>query len=310
MNSKKWLFGKTLSELQEIVKEYGEPKFRAKQIAQWLYEKNCSSLEDMSTLSKGFREKLSQEYIVGTELYEDKVVSRDGTTKYIFITAKEQQIESVMIPDGDRATLCVSSQAGCKMNCKFCMTGRGGYKHQLTTGEILNQIREVNRETPLTNLVYMGMGEPLDNVDCVMKSFEILTSSWGYGMSPTRITLSTIGIIPALRRFIEECSVHLAVSLHNPFASERLELMPVEKAYRIEDVVALIKHYDFSHQRRVSFEYIMFKGVNDGERHLKGLVALLKGLKCRINLIRFHKIPDSPLASSPYDRIVEFRDKL
>lgn len=311
MESKSWLFGKTLTELEGIVQQYGEPKFRAKQIASWLYSSSrVDTIAAMSTLSKGFRESLEQEFTVGGITASDTACSVDGTVKYIFPTLGGSQIESVYIPDKERATLCVSSQAGCKMNCDFCMTGKGGYKHQLTTGEILNQINQVNTISPLTNIVYMGMGEPLDNVDSVMKSFEVITSSWGWAMSPTRVTLSTIGVVPKLRRFIEECSVNLAVSLHNPFSSERLKIMPIEKAWSIEEVVKIIKDYDFTHQRRVSFEYIMFDGMNDTDRHIKGLIELLRGLKCRMNLIRFHKIPYSDLVGSPDSRIIEFRDRL
>lgn len=310
MKQKTWLYGMTPSELEDVVKKYDAPKFRAKQIAEWLYSKNALDFDSMTSLPKDFRARISEDYEVGTISPSDSVHSIDGTIKYIFPTLCGGQIESVYIPDRERATLCVSSQAGCKMNCEFCMTGRGGFKHQLSTGEILNQIRAVNIISPLTNIVYMGMGEPLDNFNAVMNSFNVLCSPWGYAMSPMRITLSTIGVIPSLKKFIEGCNVHLAVSLHNPFSDEREKIMPIEKAYKIERVVDLIRQYDFSHQRRVSFEYIMFDGINDTQRHISGLIDLLRGLKCRMNLIRFHKIPGSDLAPSPDGRIVKFRDIL
>ncbi len=310
MENREWLFGKTLSELELIVEELGEKKFRARQLAEWLYPKGALDIDEMTSLSKSFRERLSAKYVVGKIDFSERCASVDGTVKYIFPTLKGALIESVYIPDRTRGTLCVSSQAGCKMNCGFCMTGRGGWHHNLTTGEILGQIRDVGVITPLTNIVYMGMGEPLDNLDNVMKSFEVLTSSWGYAMSPTRITLSSIGIIKNLKHFIEECNIHLAISLHNPFSSERKILMPVEKVHNITEIVALIKKYDFTHQRRVSFEYTMFKGYNDTKRHIDGLVELLQGVKCRINLIRFHKIPDSDLEPSTEEQMVYFRDTL
>ncbi|MFI3314714.1 MAG: 23S rRNA (adenine(2503)-C(2))-methyltransferase RlmN [Rikenellaceae bacterium] len=305
-----WLFGKNLKELEVIVESYGEPKFRAKQLAQWLYSKAAKDISSMSSLSKEFRDTLANDYIVGRLDYSDKIVSKDGTIKYIFPTLKGGTIESVYIPDKDRATLCVSSQAGCKMNCDFCMTGKGGFHHQLITGEILNQINVVNQESPLTNIVYMGMGEPLDNCDNVMRSFEVITSPWGWAMSPMRVTLSTIGVLPKMKRFIEECNVHLAVSLHNPVAEQRAKIMPVQKSWDIKKVVELIKQYDFSHQRRVSFEYIMFDGFNDSDSHARSLIELLRGLRCRVNLIRFHKIPGCDLIGTSNNKMVHFRDTL
>lgn len=310
MENKNWLFGKSLTELEQIVLELGEKKFRAKQLTDWIYAKDAKEFAEMSSLSISFRAKLEAKYQVGNIDYTDRCASVDGTVKYIFPTIGGSQIEAVYIPDKERGTLCVSSQAGCKMACKFCMTGRGGFNHQLTTGEILNQIRYVNSVTPITNIVYMGMGEPLDNTDNVMRSLEVLTSDWGYGMSPTRITLSTIGVMKNLKRFIEECNIHLAVSLHNPFGTERATLMPIEKAHNISAIISLIKMYDFTRQRRVSFEYTMLKGYNDGDEHIEGLAKLLKGMKCRINLIRFHQIPDSNLEPSSEKQIVYFRDKL
>ncbi len=311
MKNKEWLLGKSLKELEDIVIELGEKKFRAKQLSEWIYTKAALEFSDMTSLSKSFIAKLEESYQVGKMDYSDRCVSVDGTVKYIFPTIGGSPIEAVYIPDKERGTLCVSSQAGCKMGCLFCMTGRGGFHHHLSAGEILNQIRCVNSITPITNIVYMGMGEPLDNTNNVLRSIEVLTTAdWGYGMSPTRITLSTIGVIKNLKRFIEESKAHLAISIHNPFGEERLKLMPVEKTHNINDIVALIKQYDFAHQRRVSFEYTMFKGYNDTDRHIEGLARLLKGLKCRVNLIRFHKIPDSNLESSTDSQMVHFRDNL
>ena len=236
--------------------------------------------------------------------------SVDGTIKYLFATGNGNFVEAVYIPTDDRATLCVSSQVGCKMNCLFCMTGKQGFTANLTANQILNQIQSVPESESLTNLVFMGMGEPLDNVDELFKVLEILTSTYGYGWSPKRITVSTIGVAKGLKRFLEESDCHLAVSLHSPFHEERLSLMPVEKAYPAQGVIDLIRQYDFSHQRRVSFEYIVFKNLNDSLKHAKALICLLNDVDCRVNLIRFHAIPNVPLESSDLAKMEVFRDTL
>ena len=237
--------------------------------------------------------------------------SNDGTKKYLFQTIKDGNIESAYIPDKDRATLCVSSQAGCRMGCKFCMTGKQGLQHNLTSGEILNQVRGIEESDKLSNIVYMGMGEPLDNVDEVIRSIEVLTSSWGYGWSPTRITLSTIGLIDAIKKYLDSCGAHITISLHSAIPEIRESLMPVQKSCNIEDVVDVLKRYDFSHQRRVSFGYIIFDGINDSREDADEIIRLLKPLyRCRVNLIPFHPIPDSELKPSPRKRMEIFRDYL
>ena len=288
----------------------GLPKFAATQLAEWLYKKGATSFDQMTNISLAGRKALAERYSLGLSAPVSVAESADGTKKYIFVVESGQRIESAYIPDGDRATLCISSQAGCKMGCKFCFTGRGGYHGQLSTAEILNQICSLPERDSLTNIVLMGMGEPLDNPDNVLRALEVMTSAWGFGWSPTRITLSTVGVIPNLKRFLDESQCHLAVSLHNPFSDQRRDIMPVEKAFPIREVVALLKQYDFSHQRRVSFEYIVLKNTNDTPEHIKELARLLDGLKCRINLIRFHAIPDSPFVSPDNDKMLWFRDSL
>lgn len=305
----KSLLGHNLEELKYIVSLFGLPSFTAKQIADWLYKKRVKSIDQMTNLSKSAREKLASEYEVGRLEYSGKIVSTDGTKKYLFMTG-ERGVETVMIPDDDRYTVCVSSQVGCKMGCKFCMTGRQGFHGHLTPAQILSQFMEIDEAQLLTNAVFMGMGEPLDNYPAVMKTIEILTAEWGFGWSPKRITLSTIGVHPTLKNYLDECKCHLAVSLHDPFPQERLTLMPMQKPFPIEESIKLIKQYDFTGQRRVSFEYIMFAGVNDSKRHADALVRMLDGLECRINLIRFHKIPDSELSPSPMPVIEAFKKRL
>ncbi|MBO4427000.1 MAG: 23S rRNA (adenine(2503)-C(2))-methyltransferase RlmN [Bacteroidales bacterium] len=308
------LTGLSLEELKREAGICGFKPFVASQIADWLFVKKASSFDEMTNLSKSAREILKEKYHVGRNAPAAEAESGDGTRKYIFKVrtslAEESAIESVVIPDGDRATLCVSSQAGCKMNCKFCMTGRGGFHGQLGPADIINQFLSIKESDRLTNAVFMGMGEPLDNYEAVAKAIEILTAPWGFAWSPKRITVSSIGVIPNLKRYLDEQKCHLAISLHNPFGEERAEMMPVEKAYPIKDVVELIRQYDWSGQRRVSFEYTMFSGWNDDKRHADALIRLLKGLECRVNLIRFHEIPDFGYGTSSQAVMEAFRDRL
>ena len=305
------LYGKTLAELRVIAEEFGLPRFAAGQIARWLYKRHVNDIAAMTDLSAAARARLSERFDVGLTAPLVVSASEDGTRKYLYATESSgRHIESAYIPDGERATLCVSSQAGCRMGCRFCMTSRQGLHHSLSTLEILNQIASLPERDRLTNIVYMGMGEPLDNLDNVLRSLEVLTSEWGYAWSPTRITLSTAGVLPSLKRFLDESSVHLAVSLHNPFHDERQEIMPIEKPYPIAEVMKLLRQYDFTHQRRVSFEYIVMSGLNDSPRHVAELARLLNGVACRINLIRFHKFPDSPYFSPPQLQMEAFRDAL
>ena len=307
---KEALFGKTLNELQALVVKLGFPKFTAKQIADWLYKKEISSIEEMTNLSKKAREILSEEYSFGLVNPSRVQESVDGTKKYLFPTSNGKFIETAMIPDKDRKTVCVSSQVGCKMGCLFCMTGKQGFQGQLTAGEIVNQIRNIPEWEEVSNIVYMGMGEPFDNLDEVLKSTEILTAEWGFAMSPRRITVSSIGIVPGLVRFLNESETHLAISMHTPFHEERQKLMPVEIAYPLENVLEEIRNWDFGRQRRVSFEYIVFHGLNDTPAHVKEMARLLDGIKCRINLIRFHPIPDTPLKGTDEATLVEFKEGL
>lgn len=298
------LLGKTLTELQEVALSVGLQKFAGKQLAQWLYVQRVRSIDEMTNISLKGREALKARYTVGRHAPVREAVSVDGTRKYLFAVENQKSeienqkslnyIESVYIPEEDRATLCVSTQAGCKMGCRFCMTGTLGFHGQLPASEILNQIFEIdqlaitNHQSSISNLVYMGEGEPMDNLDYVLRSLEIMTAEYGCAWSPKRITVSTAGI-PNMKRFLDESECHLAVSMHNPFAMERAAIMPAEKMMSITEVVALLKQYDWTHQRRVSFEYICWAGQNDTIRHAKELLRLLKGLNCRINLIRFHE---------------------
>jgi len=305
------LLGKTIEELKVVTAKVSLPVYAAGQIADWLYKKKIKSVDEMTNISAAKRKQLSLYYDIGAMPPVEAIHSSDGTIKYMFATGDGSGfVESVFIPSKDRATLCVSSQVGCKMNCRFCMTGKQGFTAQLAAYDIINQIQSIPKNEELTNIVFMGMGEPLDNTDELFNALEILTSTYGYAWSPKRITVSTVGILPGLKLFLDKSECHLAISLNSPFHEERLSLMPVEKTYQIDNIINLLHEYDFSHQRRVSFEYIMFEGLNDTERHTKELSRLLKGLDCRVNLIKFHSIPGVDLKSSNERKIELFRDKL
>lgn len=310
---KEKLLGKNLQELRQAAAGLGLKPFVGAQLAEWMYVKKVRSFGEMTNISKASKALLEERYSLGTEAPSGVSDSRDGTRKYLFeveCNGERSAVEAVMIPDDDRRTLCVSSQAGCKMACRFCMTGRQGFHGNLSAADIINQFISIDEASGLTNAVFMGMGEPLDNYGAVSRALEILTAPWGFAWSPKRITLSTIGVVPQLKRFLDETSCHLAVSLHNPFEDERAEMMPAQKAWPIREVLELVRRYDFSGQRRVSFEYTMFAGWNDDKRHADALIRLLRGLECRVNLIRFHRIPDFPYDCASQVAMEAFRDRL
>lgn len=306
----KKLLGLTLDEIQGVVADLGLPRFAAKQIYQWLYVKNIMDIDEMTNISKNVREQLKTTFEIGIHDPIERVSSIDGTEKYLFPTESGHYVETVYIPDGQRATLCVSTQVGCKMNCLFCQTGKQGWHGNLTATDILSQIMWALREKGLTNLVFMGQGEPFDNLDSVMKSLQILTDADGLAWSPKRITVSTVALKKNLNIFLDQSKCHLAISLHSPIHEQRIQIMPAEKQFPIKDVVELLKNYDFSHQRRLSFEYIVFKNFNDSQLHAHEIVKLLRGLDCRVNLIRFHKIPGSSLEGVDDSHMIAFRDYL
>jgi len=304
------LLGQTLDELEKLAAELGMPSFTSRQIADWLYKKQVRTIDAMTNLPLKGREKLKENYTVGRSDYSQVQNSADGTRKYLFPVAGNKFIETVYIPDKERATICISSQVGCKMNCLFCMTGKQKFTSQLSSSEIINQILSLPESGQLTNYVFMGMGEPLDNSDELFKTLEILTADYGMALSPKRITVSSVGILPELKRLLDETQCHVAISLHSPYHEERLSWMPVEKAFPAEKVIELIKRYDFSHQRRISFEYILFGGLNDDRKHARDLARLLSDIPCRVNLIKYHPIPGVNLPETNVERMIPFRDYL
>ena len=313
------LIGMTLSQLEGVAKAGGMPRFVAKQIADWIYSKRVTSFAEMINISKKNQAWLAENYEIGRHAPVKASKSQDGTVKYLFDAGNGNRIESVMIPDKDRATLCVSSQAGCKMNCYFCATGKLGFKANLTAAQIMNQIlsmpiRQNNaagvEKGDLTNIVFMGMGEPLDNFPEVLKVIEILTARWGLAWSPKRITVSTVGKLPQLKDLLDKTNVHVAISVHTADIAQRESMMPAQKAFPIQTVMKMLKSYDFSGQRRLSLEYIMWRGVNDDVAHANMLIKLIDGTDCRVNLIRFHRIPGVDLHPASDDRMQMFRNIL
>ncbi len=307
---KKPLLGMSLTELKDVVKDLGLPSFAAPQIVKWLYVQHVKSIDDMTNLSKANRARLSESYCIGCANPIDAQYSKDGTIKYLFPVQGDKFVETVYIPDKDRATLCVSCQVGCKMNCLFCQTGKQGFEGSLSACDILNQIYSLPERDKLTNVVFMGQGEPMDNLDNVLKATNILTADYAYAWSPKRITVSSVGIKNKLKRFLDESECHVAISMHSPIPEQRAQLMPAEKGMSIREVVELLRQYDFTHQRRLSFEYILFAGLNDTMTHAREIVRLLHGLECRINLIRFHQIPSVPLHETDEKKMESFRDYL
>lgn len=304
------LIGLTLEQLKEVALECGMPGFAGMQMAKWLYDKRVTSIDEMTNLSKPARAKLAGKWCVGRTSPLTKAESTDGTVKYLFDGVGGRDIEAVMIPDRDRATLCISSQAGCKMNCRFCMTGRQGWHGNLSASQIINQVLSVEESEALTNIVFMGMGEPMDNLEAVLTTIDILTAPWGMAWSPKRITVSSIGKLKELKQLLDTTKVHIAISVHSPYSDERADLMPVENAYPITEVMKLLRGYDFAHQRRLSVEYIMWQGVNSDLRHADALARLVKGTNCRVNLIRFHAIPGVELRPCSEGEMIRFRDRL
>lgn len=309
-NGKKKLLGMTLSQLKTAVSDAGMPLFTAKQIADWVYKKRVRTIDEMTNISIKNREKLSELFEVGFAAPVEAARSTDGTIKYLYRVENNQYVEAVCIPDNDRATLCVSSQVGCKMNCLFCMTGKQKYTANLSAHEITNQIFALPEFEKLTNIVFMGMGEPCDNLSNLLQTIEILTSEYAAGWSPHRLTVSTVGIKKGLKPLLDSGEYHIAISLHHPIPEQRSELMPAERGYSITEIVELLKNYDFSHQRRLTFEYIVFKDVNDSMKHARKLLQLLDGLDCRINLIRYHAIPGVPLEGVDEAGMTRLRDYL
>lgn len=307
---KEVLLGKTLTELKQTVADLGLPGFVAAQLAYWLYKTNIQSFDEMTNISKQARNLLSGQFDLGIVAPVKVQQSADGTKKYLFPVSSHKFIETAFIPEEKRNTLCVSSQVGCKMGCLFCATGKQGFQDQLSAAQIVNQLRSLPERELISNIVFMGMGEPFDNVEAVMKAQELLTAEYAFALSVHRVTVSTIGIVPAMELFLRESKCNLALSMHSPFDEERRKLMPIQHVYPIKDVIESINKFDLGKYRRLSIEYIVFGGLNDTPKHVKEMARLLNKTRCRINLIRFHPVPNAPLPPTDEAKLLEFQKGL
>jgi len=308
-NVKTRLFGMNEQQIMELLTQFDEPKFRGQQILEWLYARNANSFGVMSNIAKSLQEKLATHTQIGREDFLSCSESPDGTKKYLYPAGTGRFIETAYIPDDERATLCLSTQAGCKMGCLFCATARQGFQGNLDAGRIVNQYASLPQAErgSITNLVYMGMGEPMDNIEAVLQSLAIFTHKHYMNLSAHRITVSTIGVLPGLERFVLESKANLAISLHSPYDEERRHLMPIQQVYPIADIIEFLAKTSWSGSRRLSFEYIMFQGVNDSLSHAKELVRLLNKLSCRVNLIHYHHVDGNTLTGSPYPVMEQFQ---
>jgi 23S rRNA (adenine2503-C2)-methyltransferase len=304
----------SLPELEAWVESRGERRFRARQLFRHLYARQASSWAQCSDLGMAFRAELETETRLDVMELAATDTAVDGTTKYLFALNDGHTIEAVYIPDPPRHTLCLSSQVGCALGCRFCLTGTLGFKRNLDAGEIVDQVCQVQRQlnpvARLTNLVLMGMGEPLANYDAVIRALAILQDPNGLAFSHRRITLSTAGLIPQMQKLGQNSPVNLAISLHAADDAIRTDLMPVNRTYPLQTLMAACRQYPAPPRKRITFEYLMLDGVNDGLDQARKLIKLLHGVRAKVNLIPFNEYPGAPFAPSPPDRIADFQETL
>jgi 23S rRNA (adenine2503-C2)-methyltransferase len=310
------LLGMTLPELTAFFAELGEKPFRAKQVFRWIHHFGVADFDAMTDLAKSLREKLPQHAVIEAPLLMTEQASEDGTRKWLLDVGTGNGVEAVFIPEDDRGTLCISSQVGCALDCSFCSTGKQGFNRNLTSAEIIGQLWWANRalgrdpkgERIVSNVVMMGMGEPLANFDNVTSAMDIMLDDHGYGLSRRRVTLSTSGVVPNLRRLKERCPVALAVSLHAPNDKLRDVLVPVNQKYPLAELLATIRDYlEAAPRDFVTFEYVMLDGVNESEAHARELVELVRDVPCKFNLIPFNPFPNSGFVRSSNNAIHRFR---
>ncbi len=305
------LLDMSLNEMAGFLHGLGEPAYRARQIFKWMYRKGVFDPAEMTDFSKPLRSRLHEMSIIALNKPEEAATSRDGTRKFLFRLTDGAAVESVLIPSGDHATLCVSTQAGCAMGCAFCLTGAGGLKRNLTSGEILNQLlyaRSVEDPVvPLTNVVFMGMGEPLANYDQTIKALRIMVEEGGIQFGKRRITLSTVGLAPMIRKLGRDLDVNLAVSLNAPDDDIRSRLMPVNRTYPIHELLDACRDFPLTKGRRITFEYILIDGVNDQPAHAEKLAKLLRAVQAKINLIPYNEHPGSSFRSPTPEAVERFQ---
>ena len=313
------LLGMSQDMLERFFAERGEKPFRARQIMQWIYQRNVTDFDDMTDLSKKLRERLHADAEIVLPRVQARHDSKDGTVKWLFATDCGQAVETVFIPEPARGTLCISSQVGCALDCAFCATGAQGFNRNLTSAEIIGQVFVANSELPrrdngepaVTNVVFMGMGEPLANYRNVIPVLRLLISDWGYGLSRRRVTVSTSGIVPLIDKLADECNVSLAVSLHAPNDELRDRIVPINKLHPIRDLLTACWEYAAKHSNRfITFEYVMLRGVNDSLAHADELFELLRNKPAKVNLIPFNPFPKTVFKRSAVETIRHFQDRL
>lgn len=310
MDTKVDLKNLSLEELEQFLAGKGKERYRARQIFKWLYQKGATSFEVMSNLAKDLRCDLEQSATISQLEPEVTEISRDGTRKYLFRLVDGNTVESVLIPEEDRSTLCVSSQVGCAMACEFCLTGTFRLTRSLTTAEIVNQICAVQREVPFRNIVFMGMGEPLANLDNVIRALKIITHDDGLQFSTRRVTVSTAGLVPEMERLGDAVTVNLAVSLNATTDEVRNRIMPINRRYPLRDLLDACRRFPLPGRRKITIEYVMIKGVNDSLEDVKRLVRLLSGIPSKINLIPFNEHEGCSFRSPDQQTVDQFHSFL
>ncbi len=311
------LMGMTLEEIEEFIQGLGKERYRARQLFRWIYRKGATDFGVMTDLSKSFREELSRIARIGGVREVRRLVSEDRTAaKFLFRLEDGAYVESVLIRDDDRRTVCLSSQVGCPLRCRFCATGQMGFHRNLTAGEIVGQLLHVRRVLwedgeDLTNVVLMGMGEPLLNYDQVLKAVRLIRHEMGIALGARRITLSTAGVVPGIERLAGEgVPLGLAISLNATDDATRTELMPINRKYPIGVLIRAAKDFARTYKRRITFEYVLIHGVNDSLGDALRLADLLRGIPCKVNLIPYNPIPDAPFRRPPMEQVLRFQEVL
>jgi 23S rRNA (adenine2503-C2)-methyltransferase len=294
----------------EISKLAGTDNSVTLRITNAIYKKGKEDISLLQGVSRKVRDELISTFRSGLYPPSASVSSTDGTVKYLFRNDKSQEFETVFLSDEKRKTVCISSQSGCRMGCPFCATGRYGFRGDLEAGDIVNQVISIPERATVTHVVFMGMGEPLDNIDNVLKACSILTAEWGLALSPRNITVSTVGITAGISRFLSESECNLALSLYSPFPDERIAVVPAEKHNPVIDIIEMLKVFPLKKKRRISLAYVMMKGINDTDDHLTELKNLLHGSRIRVNLLPYHKVPGDPNISSSTETMMKFKHEL
>jgi 23S rRNA (adenine2503-C2)-methyltransferase len=304
------LCGLTAGEILELIEPSGFTSRHSLLISNSIYKKRITSIQQIPGIPESLKKKLSGIAVSGLFSPLASVVSKDGSVKYLFRTDENKVFETVFIPEEKRNTVCVSTQSGCRMGCSFCATAKYGYRGNLTPGEIINQIISIPKIKEITHVVFMGMGEPMDNLENVLKACIILTSEWGLAISSKNITVSTVGIMPEVEQFLRRSECNLTLSLFSAFTSEREKVVPVERLYPATGIVEIMKKIPIKKKRRLSIAYIMMKNVNDSDDHLEELKTILKDSQIRVNLLSYHPVPDDHICSSSAERMQHFKHNL